>query len=98
MRSARKTQRLGVGLLLTALSVLLAAVRPGGAVLWAQTKSLTVDGQAVTGGERRLALIIGNAAYETAPLRNPVNDARAMATTLGKVAMPMREKQAAKDR
>jgi uncharacterized protein YecT (DUF1311 family) len=36
----------------------------------------------VTGGERRLALIIGNAAYETAPLRNPVNDARAMATTL----------------
>jgi hypothetical protein len=31
---------------------------------------------------KRLALIIGNAAYTEAPLRNPVNDARAMATTL----------------
>jgi caspase domain-containing protein/lysozyme inhibitor LprI len=82
MRSARKAPRLGVGLLLVALSVLLAAVLPGGAGLRAQTKSLTVDGKAVAGGERRLALIIGNAAYESAPLRNPVNDARAMATTL----------------
>jgi uncharacterized protein YecT (DUF1311 family) len=36
----------------------------------------------VAGEERRLALIIGNAAYDTAPLRNPVNDARAMTTTL----------------
>ena len=51
-------------------------------MLWAQTKGLTVDGKAVGEGERRLALIIGNAAYDTAPLRNPVNDARAMTTTL----------------
>ena len=82
MQSERKAQRLGAGLLYAALSLMLAAVLPGGAGLWAQTKSLTVDGQAVAGGERRLALIIGNAAYDTAPLRNPVNDARAMATTL----------------
>ena len=35
------------------------------------------------GSERRVALIIGNAAYQhTATLRNPVNDARAMAETL----------------
>ena len=32
--------------------------------------------------EHRVALVIGNSDYRTAPLRNPVNDARAMATTL----------------
>jgi formylglycine-generating enzyme required for sulfatase activity len=31
---------------------------------------------------KRLALIIGNNAYETAPLKNPVNDARAVAKAL----------------
>lgn len=31
-----------------------------------------------TGNEHRVALIIGNASYKTSPLRNPVNDARAM--------------------
>ena len=33
-------------------------------------------------GEPRTALVIGNATYQSAPLRNPVNDARAMAKTL----------------
>jgi uncharacterized caspase-like protein len=32
--------------------------------------------------EKRLALVIGNGAYAEAPLRNPPNDARAMAQTL----------------
>jgi uncharacterized caspase-like protein len=32
--------------------------------------------------ERRTALVIGNAAYEVGPLRNPVNDASDMAATL----------------
>ena len=32
--------------------------------------------------EPRIALVIGNSAYREAPLRNPVNDARAMAQTL----------------
>ena len=32
--------------------------------------------------EKRIALVIGNAAYTTAPLKNPVNDANLMATTL----------------
>jgi hypothetical protein len=32
--------------------------------------------------ERRVALVIGNAAYETAPLTNPVNDAKNMADAL----------------
>jgi len=33
-------------------------------------------------GEQRVALVIGNAAYREAPLRNPVNDARAIALRL----------------
>ena len=32
--------------------------------------------------ERRIALVIGNAAYPNAPLKNPVNDARDMASAL----------------
>jgi uncharacterized caspase-like protein len=33
-------------------------------------------------GERRVALVIGNASYKSSPLRNPVKDARAMAEAL----------------
>jgi carboxyl-terminal processing protease len=33
-------------------------------------------------GPARTALVVGNAAYRDAPLRNPVNDARAVAATL----------------
>ncbi|WP_290817280.1 caspase family protein [Ferrovibrio sp.] len=36
----------------------------------------------VSAVEKRVALIIGNSAYADAPLRNPVNDARAMASVL----------------
>jgi hypothetical protein len=32
--------------------------------------------------ERRIALVIGNGAYPSAPLKNPINDARAMAAAL----------------
>ncbi len=32
--------------------------------------------------ENRVALVIGNGAYATSPLRNPVNDAQDMATAL----------------
>jgi len=35
------------------------------------------------GQDRRIALIIGNSAYRQSPLTNPVNDAQAMAATLG---------------
>jgi len=35
--------------------------------------------------ERRVALVIGNGAYEVGPLKNPVNDARAVAQALGGV-------------
>jgi uncharacterized caspase-like protein len=37
------------------------------------------------GGERRIALVIGNADYDFAPLKNPVNDAEAMAQALEKL-------------
>jgi hypothetical protein len=51
-------------------------------ILWAQSKGFNVQGKVSAGGERRVALVIGNAAYDMGPLRNPVNDARAMAATL----------------
>ena len=38
--------------------------------------------QPAPGGERRLALIIGNSSYKTSPLRNPVNDARSIGKAL----------------
>ena len=47
--------------------------------------ALALVGQLVPNTARaaeRVALVIGNASYKEAPLRNPVNDARDMATTL----------------
>ena len=35
--------------------------------------------------ERRIALVIGNSAYSSGPLKNPVNDAAAMAFQLQKL-------------
>ncbi len=58
---------------------------------------------APAGASRGLALVIGNAAYPKAPLRNPVNDAKAMATSLTELGfevtrlldVPQREMEAA---
>lgn len=36
----------------------------------------------IVSGENRIALVIGNASYRSAPLRNPVNDAQAVASAL----------------
>src|SRR5437867_2175223 len=44
----------------------------------AQPRDITVERMR---GERRVALVIGNAAYASSPLKNPVNDAQAMART-----------------
>ena len=45
--------------------------------------TLKKDGaNAAVGSERRVALVIGNSAYKSSPLRNPVNDAGDIATTL----------------
>ena len=47
----------------------------------AQDKGLKIAGRMRT--EQRAALVIGNGKYKVSPLRNPVNDAKAMAKTLG---------------
>jgi uncharacterized caspase-like protein len=51
--------------------------------LWAFTSPQAVaQAPKANGGERRVALVIGNAAYKTAPLKNPVNDAQALTASL----------------
>jgi TPR repeat protein len=40
------------------------------------------QGREPAASEKRFALVIGNSRYTSSPLKNPVNDARAMATTL----------------
>jgi len=55
-----------------------AAARAGGAEQQRELAPLAPP----PAGERRLALVIGNSEYRSAPLRNPVNDARAMADAL----------------
>jgi len=42
------------------------------------------------GGEQRLALLIGNAAYDNRPLANPINDVRAMARALNDVGFSVK--------
>jgi len=55
------------------------ALATGSASALAQSRDISVEGMR---GERRVALVIGNAAYPTSSLKNPVNDARAMAQAL----------------
>ena len=82
MKPERKAKCIGGRLLLVAPCVLLVIMLPVPEALWAQSKGFNLHGKASAGGERRVALVIGNAAYDSASLRNPVNDARAMAATL----------------
>lgn len=44
-----------------------------------------VSKSAARARQRRLALVMGNEAYSKSPLKNPVNDARAMARLLGRL-------------
>jgi len=54
--------------------------------LLAAVIALASAANATTGSERRVALVIGNSAYQYAPhLPNPTNDAEAMAATLQKL-------------
>ena len=63
--------------------LLLAGTLAAGLILaQGQSKGLRLQKRGAASADRRLALVIGNAAYRTAPLRNPVNDARAMTRTL----------------
>jgi formylglycine-generating enzyme required for sulfatase activity len=43
-------------------------------------------------GERKIALVIGNGNYKTGPLRNPVNDAKLMASTLRELGFDVDER------
>src|SRR5258706_2702599 len=52
--------------------------------LWTLALASSVSAQ-VSRGEPRLALVIGNSAYRESPLRNPVNDVRAMTQRLEEV-------------
>ncbi len=58
---------------LTGLLALLMALTSG--ALFAQSNG-------ASGNVQRVALVIGNSAYQGAPLANPVNDTRAMAVRL----------------
>lgn len=44
-------------------------------------------------GERRVALVVGNSAYKTSPLKNPANDAKAMAAALRRLNFEVIERQ-----
>ena len=46
------------------------------------TKGISKTSSETASGGPRTALVIGNARYTTAPLKNPVNDARAISSTL----------------
>jgi hypothetical protein len=66
---------------MTRIAISLAGI--GLALLFATVASCAAsDGAGAAGSERRVALVIGNATYSGAPLRNPVNDARAVSRTL----------------
>ncbi len=64
------------------------------APIFAQERGVSVRPSAgAAPGERRVALVIGNEAYPSAALRNPVNDARAMAAALREVGFEVVEKE-----
>ena len=44
-------------------------------------------------GERRVALVVGNSSYKTSPLKNPANDAKAMAAALRRLGFEVIERQ-----
>ena len=46
--------------------------------------------EAVIGTEKRVALVIGNANYPSAPLQNPINDARSIGTALRELGFEVR--------
>lgn len=49
------------------------------------SRTLAASRTAAPASEKKVALVIGNAAYRENPLRNPVNDARAMSAKLKKL-------------
>ena len=65
------------------LLILLTAILLGPPSSLGQTnKGISKTSSETAPGDPRTALVIGNAKYTSAPLRNPVNDARAISSTL----------------
>ena len=54
-------------------------------ILYLMFLTLSLPGIVAAAPEQRIALVIGNSAYRSGPLKNPVNDATAMATQLQKL-------------
>jgi TPR repeat protein len=52
------------------------------ALLFASVSPIAVEAQESRTSEKRFALVIGNSQYSSSPLKNPVNDARDIASTL----------------
>ncbi len=74
----RKAQRQFAGAV-AAVAACLALSQPG---LTADRQLHIAPVKPPPAGERRIALIIGNSAYKASPLKNPVNDARAISKAL----------------
>jgi uncharacterized caspase-like protein len=58
-------------------------------LLWAVSMALSP----AMAQERRVALVVGNAAYKSSPLQNPVNDSRAVSESLRKLGFDVVERQ-----
>jgi formylglycine-generating enzyme required for sulfatase activity len=82
--SARPSRVAPLAALAAAALALAAALGLAASPALAQTKAARAKPASfeLAQGEKRVALVIGNSAYPEAPLRNPVNDARAMAQAL----------------
>ncbi len=62
-----------------------------GGTVSSDKRTITVSSPANTTTEKRIALVIGNSAYQTSPLRNPKNDAVTIAAELRKVGFEVME-------
>lgn len=75
-------------ILITALILAVA----GSGLVQAASQDRTIGRKSKKPAEPRHALVIGNSAYDSAPLKNPVNDAEAMARTLREVGFKVIKK------
>ncbi|MDD5713060.1 MAG: caspase family protein, partial [Smithellaceae bacterium] len=79
-------------LLLFLLSALLLLFAPASPAPAAEGRSVDVKAREAAVAEHRIALVIGNSAYRMGALRNPVNDARAVAATLRDLGFSVEER------
>lgn len=73
-------------------------VRPDAVTLAPRPESSPSELAGRGGRERRVALVVGNSAYPSTPLRNPLNDARAIAEALRRYGFEVRLTENARQR